>query len=137
MVSLPPEVDLGVVVSILMPTVLTSFSGRPWSIQELREKSWDDLHALWWVCAKERNRIATSNLERERLKAGYGEYEASDRDRVVSVLSPFNDIRFPLRQKFHTATQMHSFILVSSRGVGIGVDSCPVVNAWFSRDLRD
>lgn len=60
------------------------FVGRSWSIQELREKSWDDLHALWWVCVKERNRIATSNLERERLKAGYGEWESSERERVVS-----------------------------------------------------
>lgn len=58
--------------------------GRSWSIQELREKSWEDLHCLWWVCVKERNRIATSNLERQRLKAGYGEWEASERDRTVS-----------------------------------------------------
>lgn len=61
--------------------------GRSWSIQELREKSWDDLHSLWWVCVKERNRIATSDMERKRLKAGYGEWESSERDRVVgSVL---------------------------------------------------
>jgi large subunit ribosomal protein L47 len=59
-------------------------AGRPWSVQELREKSWGDLHCLWWVCVKERNRIATSNLERKRLKAGYGSWEASECDRVVS-----------------------------------------------------
>lgn len=58
--------------------------GRSWSIQELREKSWDDLHSLWWVCVKERNRIATSDMERKRLKAGYGEWESAERDRVVS-----------------------------------------------------
>lgn len=58
--------------------------GRSWSIQELREKSWEDLHALWWVCVKERNRIATSQLERQRLKAGYGEWELDNRDRTVS-----------------------------------------------------
>lgn len=33
---------------------------------------------------KERNRIATSNLERKRLKAGYGDWEANERDRAVS-----------------------------------------------------
>lgn len=35
------------------------------------------------MCVKERNRIATSNYERERLKAGYGEYEAGNRDKTV------------------------------------------------------
>lgn len=58
--------------------------GRAWSIQELRQKSWDDLHRLWWVCAKERNRIATAKNERERLKAGYGEYESDNRENFVS-----------------------------------------------------
>lgn len=60
-------------------------TGRAWEVQELREKSWEDLHCLWWVCVKERNRIATSNLERKRLKAGYGDYEALERDRTVSI----------------------------------------------------
>lgn len=60
--------------------------GRPWSIQELRERSWDDLHKLWWACVKERNRIATSSLERQRLKAGYGAYEAGERDHAVSSI---------------------------------------------------
>ena len=59
-------------------------SGRSWAVQELREKSWDDLHSLWWVCVKERNRIATSQKERERLNAGHGEYEANERTKVVS-----------------------------------------------------
>jgi hypothetical protein len=67
-------------------TMLTIyFLGRSWSIQELREKSWEDLHALWWVCVKERNRIATSNLERQRMKAGYGEWESTERERAVSA----------------------------------------------------
>ncbi|KAJ9302145.1 hypothetical protein DTO271G3_1011 [Paecilomyces variotii] len=73
--------------------------GRPWSIQELREKSFEDLHSLWWVCVKERNRIATSNLERKRLKAGYGEYEANDRDRVIRVTQ--NGIKHVLRERWY------------------------------------
>ncbi|PLB33451.1 mitochondrial 54S ribosomal protein uL29m [Aspergillus candidus] len=73
--------------------------GRPWSIQELREKSWEDLHSLWWVCVRECNRIATSNLERERLKAGYGEWEAGERKRVINVTQ--NGIQHVLRERWY------------------------------------
>ncbi|KAI5285448.1 39S ribosomal protein L47, mitochondrial [Ascosphaera aggregata] len=57
--------------------------GRSWTIQELRNKSFDELHCLWWVCAKERNRIATSDIERKRLALGYGVVEATQRRRIV------------------------------------------------------
>lgn len=59
-------------------------SGRPWVVEELRHKSWEDLHSLWWVCCKERNILATQEYERQRLKAGFGDAEMIDRDRAVS-----------------------------------------------------
>jgi large subunit ribosomal protein L47 len=58
-------------------------TGRAWTVNELRNKSYDDLWSLWWVCAKERNRIATQEFERSRVKAGYGEQEATLRDKEV------------------------------------------------------
>ena len=66
--------------------------GRAWTVEELRYKSWNDLHSLWWVCVKERNRIKTQTYELLRLAAGYGEFEAGARDDTVcSRLPPLLD----------------------------------------------
>ncbi|KAJ5363694.1 54S ribosomal protein L4 [Penicillium cataractarum] len=73
--------------------------GRPWSVQELRNKSWDDLHKLWWVCVKERNRIATSNMERSRLKAGFGDHESNQRDDAIVVTQ--KTIKHVLRERYY------------------------------------
>lgn len=57
--------------------------GRAWTVAELRERNWETLQQLWWVCVKERNRLATEKIERARQKAGYGDVENEDRDKTV------------------------------------------------------
>ncbi|KAK4655646.1 54S ribosomal protein L4 mitochondrial [Podospora pseudocomata] len=73
--------------------------GRGWMVEELRGKSWEDLHRLWWVCVKERNRIATGAWERERGKMGFGKSEAQGRDREVRVT--MRGIKHVLTERFY------------------------------------
>ncbi|EEP77415.1 conserved hypothetical protein [Uncinocarpus reesii 1704] len=73
--------------------------GRAWTIQELRQKSWDDLHCLWWVTVRERNRIATSSYERKRLAAGYGDFESENRDKTVRTTQ--HAIKHVLRERWY------------------------------------
>ncbi|EKX45324.1 hypothetical protein GUITHDRAFT_94796 [Guillardia theta CCMP2712] len=40
--------------------------GRSWRAEELRQKSFEDLHKIWWLCLKERNSLA---LERHEARA--------------------------------------------------------------------
>ncbi|ROW09638.1 hypothetical protein VMCG_02675 [Cytospora schulzeri] len=73
--------------------------GRAWRVEELRRKSWEDLHRLWWVCVRERNRIATGNWERIKGRYGYGEAEA--RAREMQVRKTQAGIKHVLTERFY------------------------------------
>ncbi|KAG0649069.1 54S ribosomal subunit [Hyphodiscus hymeniophilus] len=73
--------------------------GRAWTVEELRCKSWEDLHSLWWICVKERNRISTESMERKRIDAGYGDYEAKRRDTHVRLTQ--RGIKQVLTERFY------------------------------------
>lgn len=73
--------------------------GRSWTAEELRKKSFDDLHALWIVCLKERNILATQRHERRRQKIrSAGDDEAAQRDRTVR--RTMAGIKFVLNERF-------------------------------------
>ncbi|KAI9347956.1 mitochondrial 39-S ribosomal protein L47 (MRP-L47)-domain-containing protein [Zopfochytrium polystomum] len=42
--------------------------GRAWTCEELRAKSFDDLHKLWWVCLKEQNKLLSQRDEARRFE---------------------------------------------------------------------
>ncbi|KAH6659759.1 mitochondrial 39-S ribosomal protein L47 (MRP-L47)-domain-containing protein [Truncatella angustata] len=73
--------------------------GRSWNVEELRHKSWDDLHTLWWACTKERNRIATASRERTRLKLKTGGDESQARMQTVS--RTMKSIKQALTERFY------------------------------------
>ncbi|KAL7751345.1 54S ribosomal protein L4 mitochondrial [Sorochytrium milnesiophthora] len=69
-------------------------TGRPWDAAELRNKSFDDLHKLWYVLLKERNMLATQKEECKRLKVMFLH---QDRDRKCRL--SMKRIKFVLRER--------------------------------------
>ncbi|KAI1386191.1 MRP-L47-domain-containing protein [Hypoxylon trugodes] len=73
--------------------------GRAWTVEELRHKSWDDLHRLWWVCVKEKNRIATALKESKRLKLLSGDDEI--KARLQEVRKTMKAIKHTLTERYY------------------------------------
>ncbi|KAF1960575.1 MRP-L47-domain-containing protein [Byssothecium circinans] len=92
---------------LLATPVEESKHGRAWTVNELRSRDWETLQQLWWVCVKERNRLATEKLERKRLNAGFGDAENEARDKVVQeTMKAIIDTLVERNTAYHEAYQL-------------------------------
>ncbi|KAI0206344.1 mitochondrial 39-S ribosomal protein L47 (MRP-L47)-domain-containing protein [Astrocystis sublimbata] len=73
--------------------------GRGWAVEELRNKSWEDLHKLWWACIKEQNRLVTARKERNRLELPRSEEEGVIR--LAEVHKTMGSIRHALTERWY------------------------------------
>ncbi|KAI8956093.1 mitochondrial 39-S ribosomal protein L47 (MRP-L47)-domain-containing protein [Xylaria longipes] len=73
--------------------------GRAWAVEELRHKSWEDLHKLWWVCVKEMNRIVTAREEKDRREL-LTRLEAGD-NRLEEVRKTMRAIKHTLTERWY------------------------------------
>ncbi|RYP37200.1 hypothetical protein DL767_003019 [Monosporascus sp. MG133] len=73
--------------------------GRGWTVEELRHKSWEDLHKLWWVCVKEQNRIATHRREKQNMRLKNGVEETAER--LAEVRKTMKAIRHALTERYY------------------------------------
>lgn len=71
-------------------------TGRGWTVPDLRRKSFEDLHKLWFILYKERNLLLTS---KQTLRRQGREVVAADENRYVKVKRAMGGIKFVLNER--------------------------------------
>ncbi|KAF9967191.1 54S ribosomal protein L4 mitochondrial [Mortierella alpina] len=74
-----------------------SWTGRAWRASELRIKSFDDLHKLWYVLLKERNVLAAQKEEARRFHISKQYF--SNKGRQIKCQKSMARIKFVLNER--------------------------------------
>ncbi|KAG0366898.1 mitochondrial 39-S ribosomal protein L47 (MRP-L47)-domain-containing protein [Gamsiella multidivaricata] len=74
-----------------------SWTGRAWRASELRIKSFDDLHKLWYVLLKERNMLAAQKEEARRFHISKQYF--SNKGRQIKCQKSMARIKFVLNER--------------------------------------
>ncbi|KAI1160146.1 mitochondrial 39-S ribosomal protein L47 (MRP-L47)-domain-containing protein [Nemania serpens] len=109
--------------------------GRGWTVEELRKKSWDDLHKLWWVCVKEQNRLMTARKERDRLKLLDGDEEGDVR--LAEVRKTMRSIKHALTERWYLWEDARQLAETDSEIDLSNVASPFVPKAYFESEIAN
>ncbi|KAF8943497.1 39S ribosomal protein L47, mitochondrial [Haplosporangium gracile] len=74
-----------------------SWTGRAWRASELRVKSFDDLHKLWYVLLKERNVLAAQKEEARRFHISKQYF--SNKGRQIKCQKSMARVKFVLNER--------------------------------------
>ncbi|KAJ3022541.1 39S ribosomal protein L47, mitochondrial, partial [Thoreauomyces humboldtii] len=69
-------------------------TGRAWLASELRTKSFEDMHSLWWMCIKEQNRLYSQKEEARRFQLYF-----PHRERMYQVKTTMKRIKLVLWER--------------------------------------
>lgn len=80
-------------------------TGRSWTLADLRRKSFDDLHKLWFVLYKERNLLLTARLTLKRFSRSR---TGADENRYIKVKRSMAAVKHVLGERKAIGKMMRS-----------------------------
>ncbi|KAL8290491.1 hypothetical protein RQP46_002749 [Phenoliferia psychrophenolica] len=107
-------------------------TGRSWSSFELRRKSFDELHQLWYVLLKERNVLLTQREEARRLRVDLRGF-TSHADKLRMIQKSMARTKQVLSERRHAA--LEAAAILRARGEDEKADRMANEGAAFAGEL--
>ena len=108
-------------------------TGRSWTPADLRRKSFDDLHKLWFVLYKERNMLLS---EREKIRRLGRPVSAKEESRYTKVKRSMGAIKFVLNERSKIRKELEYAQVLESIKVHTAADGTVDVEAVQKAALK-